>query len=157
MAEHYTLKTGVIVDSATKRKIKKIADKYYELVSKKIVITSGTRASKSQASAMYGKLSGGDKLTIYKDQVSAQAIKKAYDDGVAKKRSKSQVITDMTDVIDKQIKSGKFISKHLRKGAIDVRSRNMSIKEKAKFKQAAKNIATTIILEVTPPHFHLQL
>jgi len=82
MVEHYTLKSGVSLTTDIKAKIKKIADKYHQLASKDIVITSGTRTSHSQAEAMYGKLVGGDKLTVYKDQTSAKAIKKAYDDGV---------------------------------------------------------------------------
>jgi len=157
MAEHYTLKAGVIVSTDIKAKIKKIADKYYKSTSKEIVITSGTRESQSQAAAMYGKLSGGDALSIYKDQTSAKAIKKAYDDAVTAKKNKTQTISAIKMVIDEQIKKGTYISKHLKKGAIDVRSRDMSAGEKAKFKEAAKGIATSILLEVVPPHFHLQL
>lgn len=60
MAEHYTLKAGVVLSITIKAKVKKIADKYYALTKKDIVVTSGARSSQSQASAMYGKLSGGD-------------------------------------------------------------------------------------------------
>lgn len=151
------MKAGVIVSIDIKAKIKKIADKYHTATKKDIVVTSGTRASESQASAMYGKLSGGDTLSVYKDQVSAQAIKTAYDEAVAAKKNKTQVISAIKTVINGQIKKGVYISKHLKQGAVDVRSRDMSAGEKAKFKEAAKGTATTIILEVVPPHFHLQL
>lgn len=157
MAENYELKPGVILSHRVKTKLKKIADKYYSLTKKKIVVTSGTRTIKSQASAMYGKLSGGDKLTIYKNQVAALQIKKAYDDAIEYKKIKDKIISDIKEVIEKQIKKQVFISKHLKEGAIDIRSRDMSSDEKNKFKMATKGFATRVILETVPPHFHIQL
>jgi len=156
MAEHYSLKSGVTLDAEIEKKVKKIADKYFNLTKKDIVITSGTRSSSSQASAMYGKTSGGDKLVVYKDQTSAKEILNAYDAGVKAKKSKAEIIADIKDEIDEQIKNGNYISKHLKKGAVDVRSRNMSESDKTNFKKAAAGVASTVILETTPPHFHLQ-
>lgn len=157
MAEHYRLKAGVILSFDIKRKVKTIADKYYALTNKDIVVTSGTRTSQSQAEAMYAKLAGGDKLTVYKNQSAAKEIKKAYDDGQVSKKSKAQIIKDIKTVIDKQISRNVYISKHLKKGAVDIRSRDMSASEKTNFKKSAKGIASIIILETVPPHFHLQL
>lgn len=156
MAEHYTLKSGVSLDATIEAKVKKIADAYHKLTKKDIVVTSGTRTSSSQASAMYGKTSGGDKLTVYKDQTSAKSILNAYDAGVKAGKSKTEITADIKDEIDDQIKNGKYISKHLKKGAVDIRSRDMTAAEKTHFKTAAAGIATTVILETTPPHFHLQ-
>jgi len=156
MKEHYTTKSGVILEANVKLKVKKIADKYYAATQKNIVVTSGTRTSKSQAEAMYGKLAGGDKLTVYKNRIAAQEIKKSYDDAVTAKKLKPQVIQSIRSTIDSQILKKIYISKHLRKGAIDVRSRDMTPNEKIKFKTASIGVATKVILEVTPPHFHLQ-
>ena len=36
------------------------------------------------------------------------------------------------------------------------RSRDMSASKKEKFKQAAKGVAVSVILETRPPYFHLQ-
>jgi len=156
MTEHYTLKAGVILDAAIEKKVKIIADKYYELAKKDIVVTSGTRTSSSQASAMYGKLSGGDKLSVYKDQVSAKGILDTYNTAVSSKKSKTDIVSEIQDKIDEQIKNSTFISKHLKKGAIDIRSRDMTESDKTNFKKAASGTAITIILETIPPHFHLQ-
>ncbi len=156
MAENYTLKSGVTLTAAVKAKVKKIADAYHAATKKKITVTSGTRSASSQAEAMYGKLAAGDKLTVYKDQVSAKEIKKAYDDGKAAKKTKAEIVKSMTTVIEEQIKKGKYISKHLKAGAVDVRSRDMSATEKEAFKKAAKGVAVSVILETKPPHFHLQ-
>jgi len=103
MKEHYTTKSGVILEANVKLKVKKIADKYYAATQKDIVVTSGTRTSKSQAEAMYGKLAGGDKLTVYKNRIAAQEIKKSYDDAVKAKKLKPQVIQSIKSTIDSQI------------------------------------------------------
>jgi hypothetical protein len=156
MAENYTLAAGVTLAATVKAKVKKIADAYHASTKKTITVTSGTRSASSQADAMYGKLAGGDKLSVYADQISAKEIKKAYDDGKAAKKAKTAIVKDMTQIIEAQIKKGKFISKHLKSGAVDVRSKDMSVKEKEEFKKAAKSVATSVILETTPPHWHLQ-
>ena len=158
MAEKYTLLSGVTLSVAVKKKVKEIADDYNSLSGKTITITSGTRTAESQAAAMYGKLAGGDTLSVYRDQTSAQAIRKVYDDGIAATPPKARdvIISEIKTKIDGQIVTKKFISKHLKQGAVDVRSRNMTLEDKKHFKTAAKKVATTVILETTPPHFHLQ-
>lgn len=156
MAENYTVKPGVLLSHNVKASVKKIADKYYAGTRKKIVVTSGTRAAGSQATAMYNKLAGGDDLAVYKNQDAVKQIKKAYDDGITAKKSRRDIIAAMQKVIEAQIKKSVFISQHLREGAVDIRSRDMSQAEKDKFRQAAKGVAKKVILEATPPHFHLQ-
>ena len=156
MPEHYSLLSGVSLTVDVKAKVKKLADKYHSLTNKDIVVTSGTRTSQSQAEAMYEKLAGGDNLTLYKNQSAAQSVRKIYLDGIKAKKTKTDIISDLKAEIDSQIKNGIYISKHLKKGAVDIRSRDMSQSEKDNFKQAAKGIAVIIILETTPPHFHIQ-
>lgn len=156
MAENYTLKPGVTLSSEIEAKVKQISDRYNALTGRTVVVTSGTRTARSQASAMYGKLAGGDDLSIYKNQTAAQEIRQAYDDGVVAGRTQDEVIEGMEKVIEAQISQQVYISMHLRQGAVDIRSRDMSNTEKEKFIQAATGIASSIILESTPPHFHLQ-
>ena len=156
MAENYTVLPGVLLSRAVKSSVKKIADKYFASTKKKLVVTSGTRGTKSQAAAMYKKLAAGDDLSIYKNQTAIKEIKSAYNKGVKAKKSNSAIVGDMEKVIEAQIKKSIFISKHLREGAVDVRSRDMTSTDKEKFRQAAKGIAKSVILEVIPPHFHLQ-
>ncbi len=109
MAENYSLKPGVILSHHAKTKLKIIADKYYSLTKNKIVVTSGTRTEKSQAYAMYGKLAGGDKLTVYKNQVAALQIKKAYDDAVESKKIKNEIISDIEKIIKGQVRNQIYI------------------------------------------------
>ncbi len=156
MPENYKVESGVTVTATVKANVKKIADAYHTATKKTITVTSGTRSVSSQAEAMYGKLVGGDQLTVYRDQVSAKEIKKAYDDAKKAKKAKTAIVKDMTTAIEAQIKKGKYISKHLKAGAVDIRSKDMTPTEKEEFKKAAKAVAKTVILETTPPHWHLQ-
>ena len=152
----YVLKSGVVLSSKILAKVKRIADKYYAKAKRKITVTSGTRSAKAQAKAMYGKLAAGGSMSIYKDKASAKDVKNAYSDGKKAEESKAQIVKRMAKVIEGQVKKGKYLSKHLRAGAIDVRSRDMSSKEKEYFRQAMKGVAKSFILEKKPPHWHLQ-
>lgn len=154
--KHYVLKSGVKLDSSIEAKVGKIADKYYKAVTKDLTVTSGTRDGASQAVAMFGKMKGGDKLAIYKDKKSAKAILDIYEAGVKAKDTDAKIKKAITAVIVAQIKKKIYISKHLRKGAVDIRSKDMNAKEKKAFPDAAKGISKKTILEKTPPHWHLQ-
>lgn len=156
MAENYTLESDVDLPLDIKKKVKEIADAYHTATQKKLVVTSGTRTSQSQAEAMFTKMAGGDALAVYANQSAAQKIRSIYDEGVKANTSKSALIDEIKSEIDSQINQGIYISKHLKKGAIDIRSRNMSTDEKKHFNEAAKGVASTVILETIPPHFHLQ-
>lgn len=157
MAEHYSLLDGVILSPEIESRVKLLADRYYTLTNRDIVVTSGIRTSLSQAEAMYAKLAGGDDLAIYKNQTIAQTIRKIYINGTNANQDKEIIIANIKAEIDQQISNGIYISQHLRHGAVDIRSRDMSDNEKEKFKQAAEGIAEAVILEATPPHFHVQL
>ena len=155
--ENFSLESGVSLSVDVTKKVKKIADTYYLSTKKKIVVTSGIRSAQSQAEAMYAKLVGGDSLSIYVDQTAAKKIKEIYERGVKEKKGKEALVKEMKEEIDKQIGKGVYLSKHLKKGAVDVRSRDMTSSEKEAFKKAAKDVADSVILETIPPHFHLQL
>ena len=155
--ENFSLESGVSISVDVTKKVKKIADAYYLLTKKKIVVTSGIRSAQSQAEAMYAKLIGGDSLSIYVNQTAAKEIKEIYERGVKEKKEKEALVKEMKEEIDKQIGKGVYLSKHLKKGAVDVRSRDMTSSEKEAFKKAAKDVADSVLLETIPPHFHLQL
>ena len=101
-------------------------------------------------------MAGGDALAVYANKSAAKKIKSIYDEGVKANKNKSALIEEIKSEIDAQINQGIYISKHLKQGAIDVRSRDMSNDEKKQFEDVAKELADTVILETIPPHFHLQ-
>jgi hypothetical protein len=61
-------------------------------------------------------------------------------------------------MIRAQMKRGVYISAHLKAGAADIRSTSMTPSDKRAFVEAARDVGGfDIMLESTPPHFHLQL
>ncbi len=156
MAEHYSTKGIVKIPLNIKSKIKKIADAYYKAVQKDIVITSAKRTASSQASALYTRFKNGGDVRDYIKQTEAKAVKKAYDDAAKAKKSKTDIIKAMTQILEGQIKKGNYLSSHLSSKALDVRSKNMSKVEKRAFLKACKTVANKCLVEGTPQHFHLQ-
>jgi len=154
--KHYTLKTGVKLTLALERKVAQIANAYHAITRKDIVITSGTRSPAKQAAAMFANMKKGDRLTVYNNQTLAGQIRNTFDAAQAAGHSDQATISAMEQVIAKQVANGRFISKHLISGAVDVSVRNMSPQDKKIFIAVAKTIAKTVILETADPHFHLQ-
>lgn len=157
--KHYSLKPDVILSAAVESKVAAIADAYHRRTTKDIVVTSGTRSAAEQAQAMYDKLELGDDIVkLYGSKKRVKQIKKAYDDGKAAAKSAPEIKADMTAVINQQIADGAYISKHLRAGAVDIRSRDMSATEKTAFRESVAEVGgMSVILETKPPHFHLQM
>lgn len=157
MPEHYSLLDNVILSPEIRAKVKRLADRFHAATQKDILITSGFRTSQSQAVAMYDKLAAGDDFAVYKNQAAAQTIRRCYTQGLKASKSRDAIITEIKAEIDQQISENVYISQHLRYGAVDIRSRDMSDDEKQIFIAIAEQVAESVILETTPPHFHVQL
>lgn len=156
--KHYSVNSEVILSEGAEAKVAQIADAYYAKRKKDIVVTSGTRTAASQADAMYIKLEAGDDVVkLYRGSSAVKAIKKAYDAGKAASKSRDEIVAAMTEVVAGQISAGVYISAHLRAGAVDIRSRDMSDADKAAFRKIARSVAKQVLLETKPPHWHLQL
>jgi hypothetical protein len=158
MPAHLVKKSSaVVLNPALERKAGEIADAFFNLTGKDIVLTDGNRTALDQATQVYAKILSHD-LTIYTNQKAAQEIKAAYDSAVSAGKSKGEVIKAMAAVIEKQIRNKVYISKHLTGKAFDVRSRDMTTNQKKTFKQVVQTIGgLTMIEEGKPPHFHIQL
>lgn len=154
---HYTIEPGVVLGRAMERTVARIAHEFHRRTGRGFVITSGTRTSREQAAAMYDKLRLGQRLTgLYQDYDAAAEIQTAY--RANQRRSRTTCITAMARVIEGQVRRGCYISRHLRASAVDVRSRDMSRRERRIFEQVVASFPNVSLLtEGTPPHFHLQL
>jgi len=148
----------VSLSTKIEEKLNAVAERFRKRTGKTFVVTSGTRDPDTQAQLIYVKLQAGeDLLRLYKDRVAVLELKRIYDSGRYEKRSKSSIVGQLASAIRGQIKRGIFISAHLRSGAADVRSTNMSDAEKRAFSDIARDTGLSVMLEATPPHFHLQL
>ena len=149
--ENYTVLTGILITKSLEKKIKKLADIYFAKRKTKLVITSGYRPPERQASAMYDKIVREGELSVrklYKNKAAVDQILNAYR---ANKGKREAAIKAMTETIAKQVKSGIYISNHLRSNALDVR---MTANLKA-LNEAVMQIGGRIVVE--SDHYHLEL
>lgn len=154
---HYSLKSPDVLLSADARmKLTQIADRYYERTKKSITVTSGTRSTTKQAVAMYDMLK--NKPTDYSNYINKKAageIRQAYDDGITAGKAKDQIIADMSQVIERQMAAGTYVSRHLRAGAFDIRTSDMSTEDRQEFMAAVKDVLGKDPLQ-EQDHFHVQ-
>jgi hypothetical protein len=156
-ARHYTLEPGVVVGPEMEAVLARIADAFHRRTGRGIVITSGTRTSREQAAAMFDKLRLGQRLTgLYQDFDAAAEIQSAY--RANQRRGRAACVAAMARVIEAQVRRGRYISRHLRASAVDVRSRDMSRRERRIFEEVVATFReVSLLTEGRPPHFHLQL
>ncbi len=138
-----------------------IAEAYQTATHQKLVATGGTRSPLRQAQLMYGKFNHkGDGGAVYENGAALTEIRKAYDEGREEKLSRAKIEKAMTAIIEAQVARGVFISRHLQRGAVDIRSRGMSSTQEAAFRAAvAAETGVGLIDERSgpEPHFHLNL
>jgi len=138
-------------------KLARIAEQYHRRTGKTLVVTSGTRDPESQAEAIFDKLSGGDDIVrLYRSKAAALEVKLAFDKN--RIRGRAAAVDAMAATLKKQIARGVFISSHLRAGAADIRSIDMSPVERRTFVDGALSTkGISVMYEAIPPHFHMQL
>jgi N-acetylmuramoyl-L-alanine amidase len=129
--DYYTAKAGVsynvqkdiLVTAKVEAKMEELAKKVYDDTDPhhKITYSSGYRGPDRQAKAMYDKIvKDADAFDIYKAKDLAKDIKQAYLDN--KSKGEADTVAKMKEVIEKQVKDGKYISNHLVSGAADISS-----------------------------------
>ncbi len=138
-------------------KLSRIADHYHKRTGKMLVVTSGTRDPHDQAEAVYDKLVGGDDIVrLYRHKDAALELKTAFER--ARPRGRVAAIAAMERTIKAQIARGIFISSHLRAGAADIRSTDMTPIDRRHFVEGALSTkGVSVLYETIPPHFHVQL
>lgn len=135
-------------------KMTKIAADYHTATGKTLTITDGDRTALEQAYMMIRQIRKGE-IGLYTQKAAAAEVKKVYDAGRASQKSDEQIAQDIGRVIQNQMDSqGIFISRHLKKGGADLRSRDMTVKDLNAFKLAAKKHGVTVLKE--GDHLHLQ-
>jgi hypothetical protein len=95
-------------------------------------------------------------VRLYRNKEAAQELKTAYERH--RQKGRAATIAAMEKTIRGQIARGTYISSHLRAGAADIRSHDMTPAERRHFVEGA--LATkgvSVLYETIPPHFHVQL
>jgi hypothetical protein len=147
----------VQLEPEIERRLAAIAGRYFRATGRRLVVTSGTRGPESQAEAMYIKLRlGVNLLRQYRDRASVLEIRDAWRQTKRAGGGREECIAAMATAIARQMSEERYISRHLRSGAVDVRSRNMTRKDKAALLRSAREEPGVRIMEEgRPPHFHL--
>lgn len=126
---------------------------YAEAVASKlgfpVVVTSGVRSAYEQALALQGKISAGstdsDLYKLYADDDIVRDILR-YKGNVA----------GMASVLTSYMARGRYMSRHMRGDALDLRVTGLSSSEIAQLAAAAKATGGQVIIENNPPHIHVE-
>lgn len=146
---------------ASREKLEHIAARYHKATKRRLVITGGTRTPQRQAELMFEKLSHGENIVaLYEHKQAATEVLHTYDDAKAKGQRKRELIKLIKGTIDAQIAQGVYVSKHLKSGAIDVRSRDMTPEREKAFRAAVAEEPGVHLMDErksAEPHLHLSL
>lgn len=158
-ATRYELLPDVKLPARVEEKIRAVADRFHAKTGKTLIVTSGTRDAEDQAEAVFDKLElGDDILKLYRSKTAVAELVRVYELGKARKLDRAASVQNLAVTIKNQMRRGVFISAHLKDGAADVRSTNMSPVEKRQFLEEALGVGgLSVMFETVPPHFHLQV
>ncbi|MDC3954192.1 hypothetical protein [Polyangium jinanense] len=149
-----------LTDTNAKR-LERIAARYHKATKKRLVVTGGTRTPQRQAQLMYDKLKRGDDVVaLYENKAAATEVQRAYREAASRGEKRKGTIRAMREVIEAQIGRGTYVSKHLKSGAVDVRSWNMDGALEKALREAVKQEPGVTLMDERDgpePHFHLNL
>lgn len=140
--KHISLKRSSIVLTDTQEKFLDTLD---DLLDFDIVITSGTRTARQQASAMWNKIQKGENLLSLYSSGNHDIIQEIIEAG-----SKSRI----EDIIDAAIEKGRYISDHLGGNAVDVRTNGLTSAEIDEVANLARGLGASTLLE--SDHLHIE-
>jgi hypothetical protein len=133
----YTMNSGVKMPLKVETKVAQLAQATRNRIGKKITITSGTRDAARQAEAMRVKISLGENLLhLYANKSAVNEVLHAYRQAKVSGQGKVGVTNAMAQVIEGQVERGVYLSNHLKQGAVDIRSRDLSHRDKTALLQA---------------------
>jgi len=152
----FTMEPDVVLSPALRSTVAQLAVAFRAATGRTFHVTSGVRTPFEQAEAMFDKLASGGTLTgLYRDYEAAHQVELAYQR--ARRGGRARCVAAMTRVLLAQIARGLYISRHLYSGAVDVRSRDMSARERRTFRTVAtRQRGVRLLEEGRPPHFHLE-
>lgn len=142
-------------------RLARIADRYFEATRKRLVVTGGSRPPERQAELMHEKMAHGDDIrALYENQAAAGEILAVYREGVAQRLPRKRLVRTIRDRIEAQVSQGVYISKHLKAGAVDVRSWGMHTAQVEALRKAIAAEPGVVLQDErsgAEPHFHVNI
>lgn len=149
------------LDDTSSERLGRIAQRYFEATRRRLVITGGTRTPERQAELMLEKLAHGDDLVaLYENKAAVTEIRNLYRDSAGARQPKKQLVRAVRDAIVAQMEKGIYVSRHLKAGAADVRSRDFKAAQEAAFRAAVADEPGVVLVDErssAEPHLHLGL
>jgi len=110
-------------------------------------VTSATRTPEKQAAALVTKRNLGDDLRkLYgRNPDIADALMRA-----------PNTTSAMAAIIRRYMDQGRYLSRHMRGDAFDLRSRNLTAAQRQQVMSAAQQMGAKAIYETKPPHIHIE-
>lgn len=140
---------GLDLSAPVIAKANTLSDSVHLRTGYRIFVTSGRRGPDRQAAAMYDNYA--DKTSkAYANASAEREVKRAFDQGRNAGKSRNQVIGDMANVLQAQVSRGVFISRHMRSGAIDIRT------PPGRVLQAIRNHPSVESVLLENDHIHIQ-
>jgi len=139
----FRIKEGVLLNRATKKFANRLAAMVPDV---KLTVTSGIRTAESQAKSMaYNRVNKGDanQRNLYRSQPGL----------IGELLAVPATTAAMTPVLQAQIKRGRFISRHLRGDAIDIRVHGLTSDQRTRIRAAAAKLGATSVDE--GDHIHV--
>lgn len=144
MSSRVTMNAGVVLTDAMRSFLAYLARVLPADVP--LHVTSGVRTTLAQAKALKVKRDlGDDLLKLY-----------AQDDLVRELLAVPNDVEAMRQVLDRQVARGRFLSDHMRKNALDLRSKNLTSDQAAQIEEAAERVGAKVVRERSPPHIHIE-
>lgn len=110
-------------------------------------VTSATRTPERQAAALVTKRNLGDDL---------RKLYRANADIAEELMRAPNTVPGMAAVIRRYMAQGRYLSRHMRGDAFDLRSRNLTPAQRAQVIATAQQMGAKAIYETTPPHIHVE-
>jgi hypothetical protein len=149
------------LDDAAGERLERIAQRYFTATRRRLVVTGGTRTPERQAELMLEKLAHGDDIVaLYENKTAATEIRAVYRESAGVRQPKKQLVRAVRDVITAQMDKGVYVSRHLKAGAADVRSRDLKAPQEAAFRAAVADEPGVVLIDErgsAEPHLHLGL
>jgi hypothetical protein len=155
---HYEVQPDILITPASEEVVNRIGNAFHKKTGLGVTVTSGTRTPRRQADAMLTKAQvGGNLRAEYRNKEAVDEIIAARKSAQGKPRA--EVVNAMAAAIEKQMARGVYISNHLKSGAVDLKTNNLSAKNKAKLIETARSVpgVTRVLDESKPPHLHLDV
>jgi hypothetical protein len=150
---HWSAKdSSVSLSPEMEGKVGPVAQQFYDITARDLVVTDGRRTAADQAQRMYDKFAKGDNTTYVGP--SGRAIRSIYDAGMAAGTDKATIQNKMSAKISEQMTNGHPVSRHLENQAVDFQDMYLTPQQRGILGGIIRDNAGISLPEGIPRHMH---